>query len=91
MIWVGFLGSIGRSVHIVNLDQAAENFKYLLAIDIRELISLEYVTRGAPGEFGDKVGVPTEFQPSFRGSGGRPVFGHGGGSYGAGPARSALE
>lgn len=35
--------SIGRSVHIVNLDPAAENFKYSVAIDIRELISLEDV------------------------------------------------
>ena len=42
----------------MNLDQAADNFMYLLAIDIRELISLEDVTRGAPGEFGDKAGVP---------------------------------
>ena len=50
----------------MNLDPDAENFKYLLAIDIRELISLEYVMRGAPREFGDKAGVPTEFQPSFR-------------------------
>ena len=40
----------------MNLDQAVENFKYLLAIDIRELISLEDVMRGAPREFGDKVG-----------------------------------
>ncbi|XP_057510233.1 40S ribosomal protein S10-1-like [Actinidia eriantha] len=42
--------------------------------------------RGPPGEFGDKGGAPAEFQPSFRGSGGRPGFGRGGGSYGAGPA-----
>lgn len=35
--------SIGRSVHIVNLDPAAEDFKYSVAIDIRELISLEDV------------------------------------------------
>ena len=75
----------------MNLDQATENFKYLLAIDIRELISLEDVTRGAPGEFGDKAGVPAEFQPSFRGSGGRPRFGRGGGSYGSRPARPALK
>ena len=47
--------------------------------------------RGAPGEFGDKAGVPAEFQHSFRGSGGRPGFGRGGGSYGAGPAHPALE
>eukprot|EP01018_Ginkgo_biloba_P024305 Gb_15527 [translate_table: standard] len=35
--------SIGRSVHIVNLDPAAESFDYPVAIDIRELISLEDV------------------------------------------------
>jgi len=47
--------------------------------------------RGAPGEFGDKAGAPAEFQPSFRGSGGRPGFGRGGGGYGSGSARPALE
>ena len=35
--------SIGRSVHIVNLDPVAENFKYSVATNIRELISLEDV------------------------------------------------
>ncbi|XAR63028.1 hypothetical protein NMG60_11022813 [Bertholletia excelsa] len=46
--------------------------------------------RGPPGEFGgDKEGAPAGFQPSFRGSGGRPGFGRGGGGgYGAGPASS---
>lgn len=47
--------------------------------------------RGAPGDFGDKGGAPPEFQPSFRGGGGRPGFGRGGGGYGAGPASSSLE
>ena len=47
--------------------------------------------RGVPGEFGDNARVPAEFQPSFRGSGGRPGFGRGGGSYGAGPARPDLD
>eukprot|EP00252_Welwitschia_mirabilis_P000076 TRINITY_DN10049_c0_g2_i1.p1 TRINITY_DN10049_c0_g2~~TRINITY_DN10049_c0_g2_i1.p1 ORF type:complete len:280 (-),score=61.53 TRINITY_DN10049_c0_g2_i1:251-1090(-) len=35
--------SIGRSVHVVNLDPAADNFNYEVAVDIRELISLEDV------------------------------------------------
>ncbi|CAI9300913.1 unnamed protein product [Lactuca saligna] len=33
----------GRTIHIVNLDPAAENFDYPVAIDIRELISLDDV------------------------------------------------
>nr|XP_043618823.1 GPN-loop GTPase 3-like [Erigeron canadensis] len=32
-----------RRIHFVNLDPAAENFDYLVAIDIRELISLDDV------------------------------------------------
>ncbi|KAI8811207.1 GPN-loop GTPase [Cladochytrium replicatum] len=35
--------AIKRSVHLVNLDPAAENFEYEPTIDIRELISLEDV------------------------------------------------
>lgn len=35
--------SIGRMVHVVNLDPAAEHFEYPTAVDIRELISLEDV------------------------------------------------
>ncbi|KAJ4851465.1 hypothetical protein Tsubulata_014134 [Turnera subulata] len=35
--------AIGRSIHIVNLDPAAENFNYPVAIDIRELVSVEDV------------------------------------------------
>ncbi|KAK3238223.1 hypothetical protein CYMTET_51755 [Cymbomonas tetramitiformis] len=35
--------TIGRTVHVVNLDPAAEEFAYPVAIDIRELISLEDV------------------------------------------------
>lgn len=35
--------TVGRSVHIVNLDPAAENFDYPVAMDIRELISLDDV------------------------------------------------
>ncbi|KAG6415514.1 hypothetical protein SASPL_122926 [Salvia splendens] len=35
--------TIGRSINIVNLDPAAENFNYPVAMDIRELISLEDV------------------------------------------------
>ncbi|XP_075103861.1 uncharacterized protein LOC107822621 isoform X1 [Nicotiana tabacum] len=32
-----------RTIHIVNLDPAAENFDYPVAMDIRELISLDDV------------------------------------------------
>eukprot|EP00128_Syssomonas_multiformis_P002449 Colp12_sorted_trinity150504_noHs@14960 len=35
--------SIGRSVHVVNLDPAAENFDYPVSLDIRDLITLEDV------------------------------------------------
>ncbi|KAJ3029785.1 UNVERIFIED_CONTAM: ATP binding protein [Siphonaria sp. JEL0065] len=35
--------SIGRSVHLVNLDPAAEHFEYKPSIDIRDLITLEDV------------------------------------------------
>ncbi|XP_008380273.3 uncharacterized protein [Malus domestica] len=35
--------AIGRSINIVNLDPAAENFDYPVAMDIRELVSLEDV------------------------------------------------
>lgn len=35
--------AIGRSISFVNLDPAAENFDYPVAIDIRELISLDDV------------------------------------------------
>ncbi|KAK9766586.1 hypothetical protein K7432_004244 [Basidiobolus ranarum] len=35
--------NIGRSVHLVNLDPAAERFTYDPSIDIRELITLEDV------------------------------------------------
>ncbi|XP_058005936.1 GPN-loop GTPase 3 isoform X2 [Hevea brasiliensis] len=34
---------VGRSIHIVNLDPAAEHFDYPVAMDIRELISLDDV------------------------------------------------
>ena len=33
--------SVGRVVHVVNLDPAAEHFEYSLAGDVRELVSLE--------------------------------------------------
>lgn len=33
--------TIGRSVHVVNLDPAAEHFKYPVAVDVRDLITLE--------------------------------------------------
>ncbi|OAE19911.1 hypothetical protein AXG93_1130s1650 [Marchantia polymorpha subsp. ruderalis] len=35
--------SVGRVIHIVNLDPAAETFRYPVSVDIRELISLEDV------------------------------------------------
>ncbi|KAE8708094.1 GPN3-like protein [Hibiscus syriacus] len=35
--------TLGRSIHIVNLDPAAENFNYPVAMDIRELINLDDV------------------------------------------------
>ncbi|CAN6707685.1 unnamed protein product [Malus baccata var. baccata] len=35
--------AIGRNINIVNLDPAAENFDYPVAMDIRELVSLEDV------------------------------------------------
>jgi len=48
--------------------------------------------RGPPGEFGDKGGAPADYQPSFKGPGGRPGFGRGGGGggFGAGPASGSL-
>ncbi|GAB4822828.1 hypothetical protein N2152v2_009874 [Parachlorella kessleri] len=33
--------AIGRSVHVVNLDPAAEQFKYPVSIDVRDLITLD--------------------------------------------------
>ncbi|KAF6153408.1 hypothetical protein GIB67_003598 [Kingdonia uniflora] len=35
--------TVGRNIHIVNLDPAAERFDYPVAMDIRELVSLEDV------------------------------------------------
>lgn len=35
--------SLGRNVHLFNLDPAAERFEYQPSIDIKELISLEDV------------------------------------------------
>ncbi|KAM7264842.1 hypothetical protein ACFE04_002525 [Oxalis oulophora] len=35
--------TVGRTMHVVNLDPAAENFDYPVSMDIRELISLEDV------------------------------------------------
>mmetsp|Transcript_22029 Transcript_22029/g.39069 ORF Transcript_22029/g.39069 Transcript_22029/m.39069 type:complete len:272 (+) Transcript_22029:18-833(+) len=35
--------TVKRTVHVVNLDPAAENFKYKPAVDIRDLISLDDV------------------------------------------------
>ncbi|XP_019149995.1 PREDICTED: 40S ribosomal protein S10-1-like [Ipomoea nil] len=45
---------------------------------------------GPPGEFGgEKGGAPADFQPSFRGSGGRPGFGRGAGGFGGGAPPSS--
>mmetsp|Transcript_13361 Transcript_13361/g.22556 ORF Transcript_13361/g.22556 Transcript_13361/m.22556 type:complete len:286 (+) Transcript_13361:132-989(+) len=33
--------TIGRTVHVINLDPAAEHFDYSVSLDVRELISLE--------------------------------------------------
>ncbi|BFG25551.1 hypothetical protein CerSpe_118250 [Prunus speciosa] len=35
--------TVGRNIHIINLDPAAENFDYPVAMDIRELVSLDDV------------------------------------------------
>ncbi|KAJ4957735.1 hypothetical protein NE237_024846 [Protea cynaroides] len=35
--------TVGRTIHFVNLDPAAENFNYPVAMDVRELISLDDV------------------------------------------------
>ena len=35
--------SIGRTVHVINLDPAADDFRYPVTADVRELISLEDV------------------------------------------------
>nr|GLL34135.1 40S ribosomal protein S10-1-like [Ipomoea trifida] len=45
---------------------------------------------GPPGEFGgEKGGAPADFQPAFRGSGGRPGFGRGAGGFGGGAPPSS--
>uniref|UniRef100_A0A5B7BUV5 Putative 40S ribosomal protein S10-1-like n=1 Tax=Davidia involucrata TaxID=16924 RepID=A0A5B7BUV5_DAVIN len=47
---------------------------------------------GPPGEFGgEKGGAPADYQPSFRGSGGRPGFGRGAGGFGAAPPSSSFS
>jgi GTPase SAR1 family protein len=47
--------TLGRTVHLVNLDPAAERFEYEPAIDIRELINLEDVMEEL--EFGPNGGL----------------------------------
>ena len=39
------MATLNRRVHVVNLDPAAEHFRYPVAADIRDLISLEDVMR----------------------------------------------
>ena len=38
--------SVGRVVHVVNLDPAAEHFDYAVSGDVRDLISREVCDRG---------------------------------------------
>ena len=46
--------------------------------------------RGPPGEYGgEKGGAPADYQPAFRGSGGRPGFGRGSGGFGGGAPTSS--
>ncbi|KAL3351382.1 hypothetical protein AABB24_019795, partial [Solanum stoloniferum] len=46
--------------------------------------------RGPPGEFGgEKGGAPADYQPAFRGGGGRPGFGRGAGGFGGAPPSSS--
>jgi GTPase SAR1 family protein len=47
--------TLGRTVHLVNLDPAAERFEYEPAIDIRDLINLEDVMEEL--EFGPNGGL----------------------------------
>lgn len=47
--------TLGRQVHLVNLDPAAENFEYKPALDIRDLISLQDVMEEL--EFGPNGGL----------------------------------
>jgi len=47
--------NIKRTVHVVNLDPAAENFGYRVAFDIRELVSLQDVMEEL--EFGPNGGL----------------------------------
>ncbi|XP_027062519.1 small ribosomal subunit protein eS10z-like [Coffea arabica] len=48
--------------------------------------------RGPPGEFGgEKGGAPADYHPAFRGSGGRPGFGHGSRGYGSAPPSSCFS
>lgn len=36
-------GSVGRTLHIVNLDPAADKFEYAVSVDIRDLVDVESV------------------------------------------------
>ncbi|KAL7424190.1 hypothetical protein Q5752_001776 [Cryptotrichosporon argae] len=47
--------TVGRRVHLVNLDPAAERFEYAPAVDIRELVALEDVMEEL--EFGPNGGL----------------------------------
>ena len=40
--------SIGRSVHVINLDPAADSFGYAVSADIRELVDVEARRERAP-------------------------------------------
>ncbi|XP_060178909.1 small ribosomal subunit protein eS10z-like isoform X1 [Lycium barbarum] len=48
--------------------------------------------RGPLGEFGgEKGGAPADYQPAFRGGGGRPGFGRGAGGFGGAPPSSSFS
>jgi GTPase SAR1 family protein len=40
---IAHANTLGRTIHLVNLDPAAERFSYTPSIDVRELITLEDV------------------------------------------------
>ncbi|XP_027169053.1 40S ribosomal protein S10-1-like isoform X2 [Coffea eugenioides] len=52
--------------------------------------SLDRPMGGPPGG-GEKGGAPTDYQPAFRGSSGRPGFGRGSGGYGSAPPSSCFS
>lgn len=55
--------SLGRSVHLFNLDPAADKFEYPPSIDIKDLVSLEEVMQDL--ELGPNGGLIYCFEYSF--------------------------